>query len=88
MEAATGRELHRIELPGTAVAVHFTPTGNALEIVHHASHGADVVRALYTLDPADLIREACGKVTRNLTLSEWKQYSGSEIPYRRTCENK
>lgn len=34
----------------------------------------------------DLIAEACARLTRNLTLEEWRQYVGDE-PYRKTCPN-
>ncbi|MGF1537411.1 MAG: hypothetical protein ACFB4J_13150 [Elainellaceae cyanobacterium] len=36
------------------------------------------------LDPNDLIAEACRRLTRNLTLQEWRQYLGDE-PYQATC---
>jgi tetratricopeptide (TPR) repeat protein len=35
---------------------------------------------------SDLIEEACQRLTRNLSLDEWKQYFGQE-PYTKTCEN-
>jgi WD40 repeat protein len=34
----------------------------------------------------DLIAKACGRVTRNLTADEWKQYFGS-VQYHKTCPN-
>jgi WD40 repeat protein/tRNA A-37 threonylcarbamoyl transferase component Bud32 len=36
--------------------------------------------------PEDLIRDACSRLTRNLTLEEWRQYLGDEA-YHRTCPN-
>ena len=30
----------------------------------------------------------CEKVWRNLTLDEWHQFVGVDIPYQRTCENR
>ena len=34
--------------------------------------------------PEDLIASACARLTRNLTLEEWRNYIGDE-PYRPTC---
>jgi hypothetical protein len=44
-----------------------------------------VVRVSF-LSPADLIAEACARLTRNLTPGEWRQYLGDE-PYAATCPN-
>jgi WD40 repeat protein/Tfp pilus assembly protein PilF len=35
---------------------------------------------------AELMNEACARLTRNLTLEEWSQYFGDE-PYQKTCSN-
>jgi hypothetical protein len=32
-----------------------------------------------------LIAEACSRLTRNLTLEEWRQHIGGDEPYRPTC---
>ena len=67
--------------------MRFSGDGRQLEVVRGASDGSGVVYARYPLDPEDLIREACRKVIRYLTVAEWKQYIGGDLPYRRTCEN-
>jgi WD40 repeat protein len=36
--------------------------------------------------PADLEKEACARLGRNLTFEEWQQYLAGE-PYRKTCSN-
>ncbi|HTS28836.1 MAG TPA: hypothetical protein VMH81_23355 [Bryobacteraceae bacterium] len=36
--------------------------------------------------PGDLVAEACGRLLRNPTEDEWRQYLSGE-PYRKTCEN-
>jgi hypothetical protein len=87
MEAAKGTELHRIALPGGPLAIRFSEDGRWLYIMHHASYGGDLIYARHPMDPGVLVREACEKVTRNLTVEEWKQYASLDIPYRRTCEN-
>jgi WD40 repeat protein len=46
------------------------------------SGGTDVY--LLRWNPADLIAEACTRLSRNLTLSEWSTYFGDE-PYSPTC---
>jgi hypothetical protein len=39
-----------------------------------------------SLDPAELIRDACSRLPRNLTREEWRDYLPGE-PYRPTCPN-
>jgi hypothetical protein len=36
--------------------------------------------------PEDLINEACARLPRNFSQTEWQQYLGIE-PYRATCPN-
>jgi WD40 repeat protein len=62
-------------------AVAFSPDGHWL--VHG---GGDRLAQVWLSQPKDLIDEACARLTRNLTRSEWQQYLGDE-PYRPTCPN-
>jgi WD40 repeat protein len=39
---------------------------------------------LWQIWPEDIIAGACSRLTRNLTMEEWRQYLGDE-PYRKTC---
>jgi WD40 repeat protein len=39
---------------------------------------------VWALTPADLIAQACRRLSRNLTPQEWQDYVGDE-PYRKTC---
>jgi WD40 repeat protein len=48
------------------------------------SGGTDVY--LLRWNPADLIAEACTRLSRNLTPAEWNTYLGDQ-PYRPTCPN-
>jgi len=103
MDAATGEELHRIQIDPARIidaatgeeirglqidvprAMRFTPDLRFLEIWH--ADDTDLVLTRHPLHPDDLIREACQKVTRNLTVAEWRQYVGKETPYQRSCDN-
>ena len=41
-----------------------------------------------TAAPLERLAElVCDKVWRNLTLDEWHQFVGEDIPYERTCPN-
>ena len=40
--------------------------------------------SVWAWQPADLIAQACARLTRNLTRAEWRLYLGDE-PYRATC---
>lgn len=41
----------------------------------------------YSLNPQDVVTDACSRLGRNLSQSEWASYLGS-IPFRKTCPNR
>lgn len=76
-DVASQRELSRLD--GSHLGpLAFSPDGRRL-----ATSGGNGV-TLWPLPPADLVAEACARVTRNLRVEEWEQFLGAE-PYRRTC---
>ncbi len=40
---------------------------------------------LWDVDPDSWTAHACRRANRNLSLAEWQQYLGVDVPYRRTC---
>ena len=52
-----------------------------------ASGGDDRTVRLWDVDPASWRRRACRVANRNLSLREWKQLIGRDVPYRCTCPN-
>jgi WD40 repeat protein len=80
-EIATGAEVALLEHPGGISALVFGRDNRIIAL------SAKVISG-HWFYPADLIREACSRLTTpNLTPDKWKQYMGSE-PYRKTCANK
>jgi WD40 repeat protein len=60
-------------------AVAFSPDGTTLA----ASSGGYTVRLIV---PTRVLAEiVCSQVRRNLTLDEWQQFVGPDVPYRPTC---
>jgi WD40 repeat protein len=65
---------------GFVYSVAFSPDG---KYIASGSYGL----TLWQYRPEDLIADACSRVTRNLTRSEWKQYIGDALPYQAVCSN-
>jgi WD40 repeat protein len=76
---ATGQEVARVAHDAGVFAAAFSPDGRLL-----ATGGDDRTARIWTVDPANLLNDACKRVTRNLTLDEWRLYVHDDT-YRKTC---
>jgi WD40 repeat protein len=61
--------------------VAFSPDGQYL-----ALSSADRTVSLWEVGSGRLAEEACRTASRNLTCAEWRNYIGTDTPYRKTCE--
>jgi len=76
-ETATGRQVARLVSSVAVSALAFGPGGSLVTLAEeHVEH------RLWR--SADLVEEACSRLTRNLTREEWRQYLGGEA-YLKTC---
>ena len=75
----------RIDAGGAVRAARFAEDQRYLEVASIV--GAEVRITRHALRPDDLREDACSRLTRNLTVEEWKEYLGPAIPYRKTCPN-
>lgn len=84
-EAATGRVVAEMTLKSDPVKfVTFSPDDQRV-VSAFGWEGIDSVR-IWRWQPDNIIDLACGRLMRNLTREEWRQYLGDE-PYRATCPN-
>lgn len=84
LETKTGREVARVSDMPTYQAA-FSPDNRWLATGSLLSPHDEYV-SVWAWQPADLIAQACARVSRNLAEEEWQQYLGNE-PYRATCPN-
>lgn len=80
-EIASGRQCAFLPHRDSVNGVAFSPDGKYL-----ATASVDGIARVWLWRSEDLLIEAQGRLTRNLTAAEWQQYLGEE-PYRRTCPN-
>jgi WD40 repeat protein len=86
-DAGNGSEKIHLTNVGNVQAVHYSLDGSSLMTASLSREGEKLIVGHYMLKPETLIAEACSHLTRNLTIEEWKQYVGIEIPYHKTCSN-
>ena len=77
-EVSTGREVSRFDRGTEVTALAFSGDDAYLETFA----GSTLDRRPW--QSADMVRQACSRLTRNLTLTEWARSLGEE-PYRKTC---
>lgn len=78
-ELSSGREIARLGHDERIHAVAFSPDGRFV-----ATASMDCTIQLRCWQTADLIAQACARLTRNLSYEEWRLYLADE-PYRKTC---
>jgi hypothetical protein len=84
-EVVTGREVARVVHESVVEHVGFDAEDRYLLTISGELLGSgDNLARASAWRPADLIDEACKRLTRNLSLTEWNQYFEKD-PYRATC---
>jgi len=74
-----GREMASLKHKSPVISLAFSPDGSKL-----ATGVQDGIASVWLWRPGDLVKEACSRLNRNLTIDEWRLYMGDE-PYQETC---
>jgi WD40 repeat protein len=77
-DSTTGAELCRLDHDGPVRAVAFSPDGTWV-----ATSSSDGSARVWVAEHGQLIEQAKGRLTRNLTRQEWHRFFRNE-PYRKT----
>src|SRR5713101_4745585 len=91
-ETSTGKEISQLTEEGIVYAVNFATDGRTIltaDMLHDLTTemlNGSVIGTRELLRVNDLIKEACSRLTRNLTPEEWAQYIGAGTP-QKTCPN-
>ena len=83
LEIAKGAEVSRIVHHDQVLAVAFDREGGRL-VTASGREASFILLSSHLVHTEDVVKDTCGRLTHNLTRSEWKQYIGAE-PYRATC---
>jgi len=91
-EMGSWNELGRIRQGGPAKAMVIHPDGDIIITNNDILATLWDYHAVQLLRPNQLVDEACSRLTRNLTRSEWEQYIGSSEEsesqqYHAVCPN-
>jgi WD40 repeat protein len=79
-DAVTGKELQRLEHDGAVYALTFCPDGSKL-----ATGSEDKIARIWTLNIGEVMKEACSRVTRNMTREEWGRFMDNPDMNCLTC---
>jgi WD40 repeat protein len=80
-EVASGHEVAQMVQDDDLVAAQFSPDG---KYVLNETIGAAI--SFWPWRTSDLVTEACRRLSRNLSVDEWRTYLPGE-PYSKTCPN-
>ncbi len=82
----SGQEVSRLSHLGSIAALEFSADGASIVVTSTESAQHEVAINQYDLRTANLVREACARLDRNLTKDEWKQYMLSGR-WHKTCSD-
>jgi WD40 repeat protein len=92
-EVKNGKQVAILSNEGQINRLVFSPDGKYVmakpyvsEETGQSEKGGTPSAYLWLWQTDDLIQQACVRLTRNLTLEEWKTYLGNQ-PYQKTCDN-
>ena len=83
-DAATGSEVGYVLEDARPEAVRFSPDGGHVVVAQYGPDRRDLSFSTYVWGTDDLIAQACSRLRRDLTDTEWNRYLVEE-PYEKTC---
>jgi WD40 repeat protein len=87
-DTASGREIFSVRHEQSGKALAFDDAGGSLiaaSVTRTIAGATGVTIKRYLLHRDAVIAQACARVTRKLSATEWMKYVGTDVPYRASC---
>ena len=84
-DVASGQQLGEPLMIGNGIVNFLAFSRDGKMLASRSGTGTVEPVQLWDLDPGSWAKQLCRLANRNLSMAEWRQYIGADVPYHRTC---